>query len=142
MASNTPTHHDRKLPTFPKMSLFVCFCANKERHHNTPQHNTTPEYSSSHVIHSNNHSFSAFPEEAPSLSAGPAKRETSRITNKRIELVSTLKGGKPKCMLVIRSSGTESQEEEAGVTQERCGINFTDPLLSCRRGEERRGESS
>lgn len=42
-------------------------------------------------------------------------------------------------MLVIRSSGTESQEQEAGVTQERCGINFTDPLLSCRRGEERRG---
>lgn len=42
-------------------------------------------------------------------------------------------------MRVIQSNGTESQGEQARVIQERCGINFTDPSLSCRGGETGRG---
>lgn len=44
-------------------------------------------------------------------------------------------------MLLIQSSGTKNQAQQARVTQERCGINLTDPSPS-RKGEAGREESS
>lgn len=127
-AASAPLFHERKLPISPQCICFPAFAS----HQANPTTTTgIPEYSSKHVIRSNNNSFKGFLRRHPHIFRRPA---SCQITNKRIYLVSTLR--KLQLMLLIQSSGTKNQAQQARVTQERCGINFTDPS---RLAKERQG---